>query len=571
MTKIQAQEMVQPNIVAEAAADAGAADAAFGLNPLVGFGSADLVAALHQIAAQVMKNPWSLAEQQTALASKLAHTWLGGTGLEPAPGDKRFADPTWSNDPFYRGLKQAYLAWVEAMEAWIDRAGFDQRSEPRVRMLLSLLLDAAAPTNTWLGNPAAIRKFVETGGASALRGLTHMLEDMAGNGGLPAQVDRKAFRVGENLGILPGAVVFKNDVLELIQYAPRTEQVHRRPLLIVPPQINKFYLFDLAPGRSLIEFLTANGLQTFTLSWRNPTPAHRDWGLERYLGAMLEAIEAIREITGSEDINVAAACSGGITTSLLLGHLAAHGDRRIHAATLLVAVLDTSAESQLANFTSREGIEMARHGSCQKGVLEGQELARVFAWMRPNDLIWNYWVNNYLLGNDPPAFDILYWNSDTTRLPAALHSDYLDFYLNNPLPRPSALRLLGTPIDLGKVACDTFVLAGMTDHITPWQACYATTRMLGGQKEFVLSSSGHIQSIINPPGNPRAKFFRNPQLAADPTAWLAAAQPQPGSWWDYWRDWLVARSGEQKPAPATLGSRLHKPGVKAPGAYVFEP
>ena len=570
MTKTEGQDAPQPDIAAAAAADAGAADAAFGLNPLVGFGSADAINAVRDLGLQALKNPWSLVQQQAELIGKLGTAWLGRSDLEPKRGDKRFADPIWDSNPFYRGLKQAYLTWADALVTWTDQAGFDQASEPRTRMALSLLADAAAPTNTWLGNPAAIKKLFETGGASAVRGLHHMLEDIAGNGGMPAQVDKKAFQVGKTLAISPGAVVFSNELLELIQYAPSTAQVHRRPLMIVPPQINKFYLFDMAPGKSLIEFLVAHALQVFVVSWRNPTADHRHWGLASYVAALIEATDAVREITGSEDMNLNAACSGGITATMLLGHLAALGDRRIKAATLMVTVLDTSVESQLGQMATQEAIEAARLSSRQKGVLTGEDLGRIFAWMRPNDLVWNYWVNNYLLGNDPPAFDILFWNNDMTRLPAALHSDYLDLFLNNPLPRAGVLTLLGTPIDLSKVECETFIVAGVTDHITPWHACYATVGMLGGAKEFVLSSSGHIQSIINPVGNSRAKFYRNPQLPADPAAWLAAAQPQTGSWWSYWRDWLIARAGEQQPAPASLGSPRHMPGANAPGSYVFE-
>ncbi len=570
MTKVEGLEALQPDIAAQAAADAGAADAAFGLNPLVGFGSVDALNAFRDVTIQALTNPWSLAQRHAELVGKLGTAWLGKSDVEPKRGDKRFADPIWNSNPFFKGLKQAYLTWADALATWTDQAGFDHATEPRTRMALSLLADAAAPTNTWLGNPAAISKFFETGGASLVHGLHHMLEDMTKNGGMPTQVDKKAFRVGENLAISPGAVVFKNELLEVIQYAPRTGQVHCRPLLIVPPQINKFYLFDMAPGKSLIEYLVAHQLQVFAVSWRNPTPKQRHWGLESYVGALVEATDAVREIAGSEDVNVSAACSGGITAAMLLGHLAARGDQRIHAATFMVTVLDTSAESQLGQMATQETIEAARLSSRQKGVLTGEDLGRIFAWMRPNDLVWNYWVNNYLLGNEPPAFDILFWNNDMTRLPAALHSDYLDLFLNNPLPRPGALTLLGTAIDLSKVQCDTFVVAGVTDHITPWHACYASMGMLGGVKEFVLSSSGHIQSIINPTGNPKAKFYLNPQVTADPDAWLATAQLQPGSWWAHWRDWLIARSGDQKPAPASLGSRLHMPGAKAPGRYIFE-
>jgi polyhydroxyalkanoate synthase len=442
-------------------------------------------------------------------------------------------------------------------------------NEQRARIALSQLGDALAPTNTLLGNPAAMRHCFETGGASTLHGLRHMLDDWMQNGGLPVQVDKHAFRVGDNLGATDGAVIFRNEQAELIQYTPRTEQVLSRPLLIVPPQINKFYLFDIASGRSLIEYLLANGIQVFVVSWRNPTADHRDWGLDSYVSTLVELTDVVRSITKSEDLNLVAACSGGITASAMLGHLAAQQDRRINAATLLVTVLDTSIESQLSPMITREAIETARVASQLNGVLDGDELGRMFAWMRPNDLIWNYWVNNYLLGNDPPAFDLLYWNADTTRLPARLHSDFLDLILRNPFPRAGALTVSGTPIDPSQVTCDSFIVGGTTDHITPWQACYATTRMLGGKTEFVLSSSGHIQSVINPPGNARSKFFLNQQLPLEAEAWLASAKSHDGSWWDHWRDWLVVRSGAPREAPAGPGDTQRPPLEKAPGTYMF--
>jgi polyhydroxyalkanoate synthase len=559
----------QIDLIESAAEDAGAADAGLGLNPLVGFGILDLIAGLRQATQFVIQHPWVALEYQFDLAGQLLSAWGGASNLEPPKGDRRFADPTWSNNPAYRAIMQAYLAWRGSLDQWVTKARFDKPNEQRVRIALSQLGDAVAPTNTLLGNPAAIRKLFETGGTSAVKGLRNMLEDWSRNGGLPSQVETSAFQVGKNLGVSPGAVIFRNDQLELIQYAPRTEQVLARPLLIVPPQINKFYLFDLAPGRSLIEYLLKNGVQVFAVSWRNPTPDQRDWGLDSYVNALVEVTDVVRTITGSPDLNITAACSGGITTSILLGHLAAKKDARINAATLLVTVLDSSIESQIGDLMTREGIETARAVSHRRGVLAGEDMGRVFTWMRPNDLIWNYWVNNYLLGNDPPAFDVLYWNSDTTRLPARLHSDFLDLLLYNPLVHPGSLAIARTPIDLAKVACDSFIVAGTTDHITPWQACYATTQLLGGQKEFVLSSSGHIQSVINPPGNTKAKYMLNQQLPNNPEAWLASARRHDGSWWDHWRDWLVVRSGEHQAAPLVLGSERHPPLADAPGTYVL--
>ncbi len=416
-----------------------------------------------------------------------------------------------------------------------------------------------------------MKKMYETGGASLVRGLTHMIEDLANNGGLPSQVNMKAFQVGKDLALSPGAVVFQNEVLELIQYQPTTPQVYQRPLLIVPPQVNKFYVLDLSPGKSIARYLVGNGQQVFTISWRNPTPQQREWGFETYDRAILEAIEAVRAITESPDVNIIGSCLGGMTLATLLGHLAALGDQRIHAVTFLVTVLDTNVESTMGLFASKETIAGAREASRLRGVVEGQEMARVFAWLRPNDLIWNYWVNNYLIGNDPAAFDVLYWNNDTTRLPARLHGDLLDLYETNAFTHPGALEVLGTPIDLSKVTNDAYIVAGITDHITPWQGCYATTQLLGGKTKFILSNSGHIQALLNPPGNPKASYFVNEHYPADPEPWLARAKKQTGSWWEDWRDWLGQRSGEQKAAPGELGNEQYQPGLPAPGSYVFEP
>ena len=556
-------------LTARAAEDAGAVDAGLGLNPLVGFGAADVLAAFGQIGCHAVRHPLVTLQHQIELASQILRGLTGGSNIEPPRGDRRFADPVWTSSPIYRAIQQCYLASRDALDRWVGQAGFDRVNEQRARIALSQLGDALAPTNTLLGNPAAMRQCFETGGASTLQGLRRILDDWAQNGGLPAQVDKRPFRVGDNLGATDGAVIFRNDQAELIQYTPRTGQVLSRPLLIVPPQINKFYLFDLASGRSLIEYLLANGIQVFVVSWRNPTADRRDWGLDSYVSTLVELTDVVRSITKSQDLNLVAACSGGITASAMLGHLSARGDPRINTATLLVTVLDTSIESQLSPMITREAIEAARAASQLRGVLDGDELGRMFAWMRPNDLIWNYWVNNYLLGNDPPAFDLLYWNADTTRLPAHLHSDFLDLLLHNPFTRAGVLTVAGTPIDLSQVACDSFIVGGTTDHITPWQACYATTRMLGGRTEFVLSSSGHIQSVINPPGNARSKYFLNRQVPLEAEAWLASAQSYDGSWWDYWRDWLVERSGAPQQASAALGDARHPPLAKAPGTYVF--
>jgi polyhydroxyalkanoate synthase len=555
---------------ARTAEDAGAADGALGLNPFMGVNDGDILGSYGLLAQQALREPTVFLEQYAKFWYEMALIVTGRSGLEPDRKDKRFGEATWRDNALYHAWMQVYLAWRKGLGALVEGSGLSGEDAERARFAVSLLTEAASPTNTLLGNPQAMKKFFETGGMSLARGLTNLIGDVAHNGGMPSQVDKSAFEVGDNLAVSEGAVVFRNEVLELIQYAPKTEQVHERPLVLVPPQVNKFYVYDLSPEKSFVRYAVENGVQFFAVSWRNPTPEMRDWGFETYVAALLEAIDAVREITGSESVNMMGACSGGMTLVTLLGHLAATGDRRVNSATLMVAVLDTSAESQLGMFATPGTIQTAKQVSGRTGVLEGQEMARVFAWMRPNDLVWNYWVNNYLLGNAPPAFDVLYWNNDTTRLPARLHHELLDLFARNSFKHPGMLEVLGTPIDLSEVDLDTFILAGMTDHITPWRGNYATTQMLGGESEFVLSSSGHIQSILNPPGNPKAKFYTGAQCPTNPDEWLAEAQQHPGSWWDHWRAWISERSGASKDAPEALGNERHPPGTRAPGTYVFE-
>lgn len=549
---------------------ASAAEGMLGPNPFVGLRPCDILATAQQIGAQALKQPALVIEQEVALARELFGLFSGSAESTPPKGDKRFADAAWQNNSLYRVTLQGYLAWRNALAGFVDRSALDPANKERARFVMSLIADAASPTNTLLGNPAALKKVIDTGGASLVDGCSNIVMDLLKNHGMPAQVNKTAFEVGKNLGTSKGAVVFRNEVLELIQYAPATQEVYGRPQLIVPPQINKFYIFDLSEGKSIVDYLVKNELQVFVVSWRNPTAAQSHWDLDTYVRALVEAIAAVREITGCDDVNLHGACSGAMTISALLGHLASRGDKTVNATTLMVAVLDNIADSQLGLFATPEAIAAAKQHSISRGVLAGEEMGRVFAWMRPNDLVWNYWVNNYLLGNAPPAFDVLYWNNDTTRLPAKLHGQLLDIFTQNLFSKAGALTVLGTPIDLSQVKCDKYVVAGMTDHITPWKGVYNTATTFGGDTRFVLSSSGHIQSLINPPGNPKAKFYLNAELPANADAWLAGAKVETDSWWNNWKDWLVARSGEKRAAPAALGSKRHPAGVKAPGTYVSE-
>ena len=551
----------------------GATRNALAVNPLIGIRRKDVLSAATKLVGYLARHPRMVSGQYAKLLTEYTRIAVGRSTLAPAQGDRRFADPAWSGNAIFRRLLQAYVATGKSLDHCIDGIRMDPVNAERARFVASLFVDAIAPSNFVATNPAALKKLFDTRGASVIRGFANFVEDLASGRGLPKQVDARPFVVGKNLASTPGAVVYRNELLELMQYIPMTEQVYQRPLMIVPPQINKYYAFDLAPSKSIVQWSLASGLQTFVVSWRNPTRQHADCGFDAYVTALEEAVDAMREITRSPDVNVWGACSGGITLTAFLGHLAARGKRKVHAATLTVCLIDTSSVQQTTAglFVTPATIAAAKAASRKRGVVDGSDLARMFAWMRPNDLIWNYVVNNYLLGNDPPAYDILFWNNDTTRLPARLHADFLDLLESNPFRSPGKLRVRGSKVDVGRIGIDTYVVGGLTDHITPWRGVYQTARLYGGPRSmFVLSSSGHIQSLINPPGNAKSWFMADPARAATAEAWLDRRQKNDGSWWPHWREWIRARSGRLQPANAEPGSPRHRALGAAPGSYVLE-
>ena len=522
----------------------------------------------------------NVAREGAGLAAELVKVAAGRSEVAPERGDWRFADPTWNDNPVYRRVEQAYLAGSKALLDLVERADLDWRNRERARFALTLLTSAASPTNTLPGNPAAVKRAFETAGGSLVRGVRNWAHDVRHNGGMPSKVDQTAFRVGENLATTPGAVVHRDDVCEVIQYQPSTPKVHARPILFIPPQINKYYFLDLRPGRSLLEFAVSRGLQVFILSWHNPTPDARGpggvprgegrWDLDTYVRTCLSAADVVTDVGRSDDLNLFGLCAGGITTAAMLGRMAATGDGRANSISFGVTLLDFDVPALVGMFASPRLVARARQRSERAGFLSGRDLDRVFSWMRPNDLVWNYWVNNYLMGNPPPAFDILAWNSDSTRLPSALHRDFLDIFMDNSLTRPAHLEVLGTGVDLGKVDAEAYVTGGLTDHLTPWKGCYRTTQLLGGPSTFVLANSGHIQTLVNPPGNRKAKYWTGPEPGPDPEAWQAEAAEHPGTWWEHWADWVTARSGPERAAPSRLGSRRFPAGDPAPGRYVHE-
>ncbi|RON68417.1 class II poly(R)-hydroxyalkanoic acid synthase [Pseudomonas fluorescens] len=535
---------------------------------IAGLRGRDLLSTLRSVAAHGLRNPLHSAKHTLKLGGQLGRVLLGETLHPTNPQDSRFADPAWSLNPFYRRSLQAYLAWQKQVKSWIDEGDMSPEDRARAHFAFTLLNDAVAPSNTLL-NPLAVKELFNSGGQSLVRGLSHLFDDLLHNDGLPRQVTRQAFEVGKTVATTSGSVVFRNEMFELIQYKSMSEKQYAKPLLVVPPQINKYYIFDLSPQNSFVQYALKNSLQTFMISWRNPDVRHREWGLSSYVEAVEEAMNICRAITGAREVNLMGACAGGLTIAALQGHLQAKRQlRRVASATYLVSLLDSQIETPATLFADEQTLEAAKRRSYQRGVLDGRDMAKVFAWMRPNDLIWSYFVNNYLLGKEPPAFDILYWNNDNTRLPAALHGDLLDFFKHNPLIHAGGLEVCGTPIDLQKVNVDSFSVAGMNDHITPWDAVYRSTLLLGGERRFVLSNSGHVQSILNPPSNPKAAYVENAKLSSDPRAWYYDAKHVDGSWWPQWLEWVAQRSGALNETRTTLGNPNYPPMEAAPGTYV---
>ena len=522
------------------------------------------------LAAKLASHPVTLTRRSLGLTRELAKVAAGRSALSPSPKDRRFQDAAWSGNPLLRRVLQAYLAAGGTVDRLLDDANLDWREDRRLRFVADNLVAALAPSNAPLLNPAALKAALDTGGRNYVVGARQFAKDMAHAPRIPQMVDPDAFTVGKDLAVTPGQVVLRTRVFELIHYAPSTEQVHEVPVLVVPPMINKYYIADLAPGRSMVEHFVAAGLQVLAISWVNPGPEERDLGLDDYAGSVLAALDAVEEITGTARTHLFALCAGGIVTSTVVSHLVATGQAdRVAGLTLGVTVLDQRQNGTIGSLVDAPAAAAATAASQRSGYLDGRALAGVFAWLRPDDLVWNYWVNNYLLAKKPPAFDVLFWNADTTRMPAALHRDFLTIATQNALVTPGRAVVLGTPVDLSKVEVDTYDLAGIADHICPWENVYRSGLLFGSAPRFVLSSSGHIAALVNPPGNPKATYQVGLELPEDPETWLAQATTSKGSWWTDWTAWATERAGALQPATEELGSAAHPPLCAAPGTYVF--
>lgn len=494
--------------------------------------------------------------------------------IAPERGDQRFAAADWSESPIHDYLHQAYLLNADFLNKAADIVPVaDEAARKRLRFLTRQYVDAVAPSNFAATNPEFIRHALETQGQSITRGIHNLIADL--NKGRISMSDESAFEVGKTLAITPGMVVFENEVMQLIQYAPTTPKVAQRPFVIVPPCINRFYILDLQPENSLVRYAVEQGQTVFLVSWRNPHESEGNLGWDDFVAQPLEACRIAAEIGKTEQVNALGFCIGGTLLASALAVARARGENPVHSLTLLTTPLDFEDAGELGCFIDAQSVA-AREASIGKGgLMRGGELAAAFASLRANDLIWNYVVGNYLKGHTPPAFDLLYWNADSTNLPGPFAAWYLrHLYLENRLREPGALIMLDTPVDLGKVDVPTFIYASREDHIVPWHSAYASRQLLGGENTFVLGASGHIAGVINPPQKKRRSHWRvvekkpgdSARLSAE--AWQQKAVEHPGSWWPVWAEWLAQYGGKQVPARATLGNTKYKPIEPAPGRYV---
>jgi len=518
-------------------------------------------------------SPWMEGTKALLAWQQQASSWWtgalagSGVGAQVPAADRRFAGEAWRNDPRFDGLTQTYLGLSDMVRKNLDAAPLEGRSKAQWGFVLRQVVDALSPANCLTTNPEALQTALDSGGASLVEGMRLFVQDFAR--GRVSMTDDTAFEVGRNVATTPGSVVFENDLIQLIQYTPSTPKVHERPLLIVPPCINKYYILDLQPDNSLVAHAVAQGHTVFLVSWRNAGPEQGKLGWDDYLEqGVVEAIDVALAISGADRANTLGFCIGGTLLASALAVLAARGEDKAASLTLLTTMLDFSDTGELGLMVSEQAVAAREATIGHGGLLQGRELAQVFAALRANDLIWPYVVNGYLKGKAPPAFDLLFWNGDDTNLPGPMYCWYLrNTYLENKLREPGGTVQCGVPVDLAQITVPAFVYASREDHIVPWQTAYASTRLLGGDVRFVLGASGHIAGVINPP----AKKKRNHWIgkpAADAERWLERAEDVPGSWWPAWMDWLGEHAGRLVAAPKSAGSRKHKPIEPAPGRYV---
>ncbi len=545
-------------------------------------GPVNIGRAFLEMTARMMTNPAGVMQAQMGFWQDYMTLWqntarrmMGGETAEPvieSPGDRRFKDDAWKENEVFDFIKQSYLLSARFVQDTVARVdGMDPKTAQKVDFYSRQFVDAMSPSNFLLTNPEVLRKTAETGGDNLLKGLNNLLGDLErGKGQLRIKMtDMDAFKVGDNIGVSPGKVVYRNELMELIQYDPTTEKVLKRPLVIAPPWINKFYILDLRPRNSFVRWAVSQGHTVFVISWVNPDETLAEKNFEDYMtSGYLAALDAIELATGEREVNAIGYCLGGTLLASTLAYMAAKGDDRIKTATFFVTMMDFREAGELGVFIDEEQLSALEDKMNKRGYLEGSEMATTFNMLRANDLIWSFVVNNYLMGNDPFPFDLLYWNADSTRMPARMHSFYLrKMYQENLLATPGGITLAGTPIDLGRVKTPAYFLSTREDHIAPWKSTYRGTQLLGGTKRFVLAASGHIAGVVNPPDSGKYNHWVNEALPADPDAWLSDAAEMAGSWWPDWHRWILAHDKKQVAARVPGTGKL--PALEdAPGSYV---
>jgi polyhydroxyalkanoate synthase len=521
------------------------------------------------LARRLVRRPHLAIRPAAGLAAETGRILRGGSAASPWKSDRRYGDQAWRGNPLFRRMAQFHAAAGDALESLVEGASLDPDAEYKLGIAVSNIVAALSPANFPLSNPASLKAIIDTGGANLVTGARRFYKDVRTPPRLPARSDPEDFELGVDVAATSGAVILRTELMELIQYGTSTEEVRAEPLLIVPSVVNKFYLTDLAPGRSLVEFATGQGQQTFSISWRNPGPEQRHLDLDAYIGAIIEALDAVLAITGAHRAHTLGVCAGGQLLTIAVAHLAAKGtQQRVASMSLPVCVVHHGDRGSLTGLLTRETANLASATVMRQGVVKGATLQGALAWLRPIDSIWWAWVQRYLVAVDLPKMDLFYWSEDITNLPAGLVSDLLELTLENSLAYPGRLTVLSEPIDLGSVEVDTYLIAGLTDHLTHWQSCYRTASLLGSECEFILVTGGHLQAILRPPGG-RAAGYRTAERTPDnPEAWLASAQEHDGSWWEHWIEWLGERSTGKRPAPSRLGDREHPLIEPAPGSYV---
>ena len=506
-------------------------------------------------------------EAQMRFQAELARIWFGAEDAQ-LPDDSRFEDPEWSNNPIFRRVRQSYVAWSRALDEWLDKSDLEGIDRQRAEFLMDAAKDTFAPVNSPF-TPEAIRKAMETGGESLVKGVQHYFDDLQHNHGYPAVADRNAFELGRDVATTPGKVVFRNDLFELIQYQPTTPQVHEKPLLYVFSQVNRYYLGDLTPDRSLFKQLVDNGIQVFAMSWKNPARTDANWSLDTYTQGVIEAVRITRSITGQDDVDLIGLCAGGIVAATAAGLLKKRGEDWINSLSLFVSILDNHlGDSGFTLFVTDESVAAQKQRVRLQGGMSERDILEMFAMLRLDESVFSFMRSNYFRGEDPLAHPLLFWSMDYTRVPAELQCDLIDLGHKNALANRT-LEVMGEQLDLSKIRYPVYIMAGSTDHITPWQACYRSTALFGGDVEFVLTSQNHTQTISARPDNRHLRYWRNSALPSDPEEWLRGGEETVGNWRDHWVAWLQAHS-DVKDAPKSLGNPAYAPLEDAPGLYVRE-